>query len=173
MPQGVEGPRFKKYGGKGDPSNHVFAYTTLCSDFILDDKLLAKLFPGSLKDTTLEWFSSLPNNSIHSFNEIFEAFINHFQVHMNPKMTLADLMRCKQKEEKNITNFISCCQSLYSKIDVKVPEPHLQKMFIENLKSKIQDKLTIMKFPSFMHLCTAIRDYQNSVSSRDAKPTSS
>lgn len=132
---------------------------------------MAKIFPRSLKDASLEWFSFLLNNSIHTFNELVEAFINHFQVHMTPKMTLADLMRCKKKEE-NITNFISCYQSLYSQIDVKIPNPHLQKMFIENFQSKIQGKLTMMKFPSFMHLCISLRDYQNLVSSHDTKPTS-
>lgn len=39
IPQDLEIPRFGKYGGKGDPYNHVFAYTTLCSDFLLEDKL--------------------------------------------------------------------------------------------------------------------------------------
>lgn len=86
-------PRFVTYGGKGDPSNHVNTYTALCSEFFLDDKLLAKLFPRTLKDIALEWFSSLPKNSIHSFNELVDAFIYHFQVHMTPKKTLADLMR--------------------------------------------------------------------------------
>lgn len=137
MPQGIEVPRFEKYGGKGDPSNHVTAYIALCSDFILEDKLLAKLFPRYLKDTALEWFSLLPNNWIHSFKDLVEAFINYFQVKMTPKMTLANLMRCKQKEEEKITDFISCYQSLYSQIDVKVPDPHLQNIFIGNLQIKI------------------------------------
>lgn len=173
MPQGIEIPIFEKYGGKGDPSNHVNAYTTLCSDFFLDDKLLAKLFPRTLKDTTLEWFSSLPNNSICSFNELVDAYINNFQVHMTPKKTLTDLMRCKQHEEEKITDFISRYQSLYSQIDVNIPDPHLQRMFIENLQTKLQDKLTMMKFPSFMHVCTTLCDYHNLVSSHDAKSTSS
>lgn len=64
MPQGIEMPRLEKYEGKEDPTNHVNAYTTLCSDFILDNKLLAKPFPRILKDITLEWFSNLPNHSI-------------------------------------------------------------------------------------------------------------
>lgn len=55
---------FEKYSGKGDPINHANAYTTLCNDFFLHNKLLAKIFPRNLNDTKLEWFSNLPNHSI-------------------------------------------------------------------------------------------------------------
>jgi hypothetical protein len=56
---------------------------------------------------------------------------------MTPKLSLVDFMRCKKHEHENITNFISQYQSIYSQIDVKIPDPNLQKMFIENLKTKI------------------------------------
>jgi hypothetical protein len=102
MPKGIEVSRFDKYGGKKYFVSHVFAYTTLCSEFIFEDKI----FPRSLEDTTLEWFFSLSNKSIHSFNELIDYFYNHFQIHMGPKMNLANLMTCKQKDNKNFTNFI-------------------------------------------------------------------
>jgi len=54
MPKKFETPRFEKYGGKGDPNTHVAAFTTMCRDFFFEEDLLAKLFPRSLKDTTLE-----------------------------------------------------------------------------------------------------------------------
>ena len=173
MPQGIEMSRFEKYGGKGDPINHVNAYIALCSEFVLHDKLLAKKFPRTLKDTRLEWFSKFPNHSICSFNELVDAFISHFQVHMTPKNTMVDLMRCKQNIDEKVADFISQYQSLYAQIDVKIPNAHLQNIFIENLNTKLQDKLTMMKFPSFMHLCTTLCEYHNSVSSHDSTSTSS
>jgi hypothetical protein len=140
---------------------------------MMEEKILAKLFPKSLKDTALEFFSSLPANSITSFHELVEAFVNHFQVHMTPKITLADLMRFKLKYDKNIIKFISRYQFIYSQINIKIPNPHLQSIFIDNLKTKIQNKLTMMNFPSFFNLCTTLCDYQNSVSSHEKKSTSS
>lgn len=88
MSQGIEVPRFDKYGGKGYPTNHFSTFTTLCCDFILEENILAKIFPKSLK------------------NELLEAFINHFQVHMTPKMSLDNLMRCEKKDDENIIDFI-------------------------------------------------------------------
>jgi hypothetical protein len=107
MPQGIEIPRFKKYNGKGDPTSHVNAFITLCIEFVLHECLLAKIFPRTLREVSLEWFLSFLNHSMHSFQELVEAFVNHFQVHMNPKLILFDLMRCKQHEHGNITDFIS------------------------------------------------------------------
>lgn len=56
-------------------------------------------------------------------------------------------------------------------MNVKIPNSRLQKMFVENLQRKIRDKLMMMKFPTFMHLCTALRDYQNSVTNSELKTT--
>jgi hypothetical protein len=57
---------------------------------------------------------------------------------MTPKLSLADLMRCKKHEHETITNFISWYQSIYSQIDVKIPDLEIQKMFIENLKLRFK-----------------------------------
>jgi hypothetical protein len=46
-------------------------------------------------------------------------------------------------------------------------------MFIEKLKPKFQVKPTMIKFPTFLHLCTSLHDYRNLVSSHEVKPTSS
>lgn len=94
--QGIGIPRFHKYNGKWNPTSHVNAFIALCSEFIPHERLLAKKILRTLREASLEWFSSLLNHSIHSFQGLFEEFISHFQVHMNPKFSLANLMICKQ-----------------------------------------------------------------------------
>lgn len=41
-PKHVEVPQLELYNGKGDPLNHVKTFQTLCSDFVDDQRLLAK-----------------------------------------------------------------------------------------------------------------------------------
>lgn len=112
-------------------------------------KLLAKLFPRFLKETSLEWFLSLPDNSIGSFNELIDAFYNNFQIHMGPKITLVDLMTCKQKVDEKFTNFKVQYQMLYSQINIKILDVDLQRIFISNLQDEIQTNLEMLIFPSF------------------------
>lgn len=60
---------------------------------------------------------------------------------MGPKMTLVDLMTCKQKEDEKVTNFISRYPTVYSQVNVKIHDVDLQQMFIANLQDKLQRKL--------------------------------
>jgi hypothetical protein len=107
IPQGIGILRLEKCNGKGDPTSHVNALIYLCSQFFLHERLLAKKISRTLREASLEWFSSFLNHFIHSFQELVKTFINHFQLHMTPKLILARLMRCKQHEHENVTNFIS------------------------------------------------------------------
>lgn len=70
IPQGMEIPKFEKYGGKGDPQTHVSTFNVMCMNFFHHDALMDKFFPRYLKDTSLEWYCSLLNNSIFSFDQL-------------------------------------------------------------------------------------------------------
>lgn len=54
MLQGIGIPRFEKHNEKGDTTNHVNTFTNLCSDFVFDEKILAKIFPKTLREYFLE-----------------------------------------------------------------------------------------------------------------------
>lgn len=75
IPQGMKIPKFEKYGGKGDPQTHVSSFNMIFTNFFHHDALMDKLFPPSLKDTTLEWYCSLPDNSVFSFYQLFNQFL--------------------------------------------------------------------------------------------------
>lgn len=45
----------------------------------------------------------------------------------------------KKNVDKKVIDFISRYHSLYAQLDVKIPNPHLQKMFIKNFQSHIQE----------------------------------
>ena len=71
-------PKFTMYDGTSDPFDHLLHYQQLMTLDIGNDVLLYKAFPASLHDLTLSWFHRLPQNSINSFPDVFEAFVNHY-----------------------------------------------------------------------------------------------
>lgn len=73
-------------------------------------------------------------------------------------------MWCKQMKNENFTYFIGWFQFLYSQINLTLPNVDVQRVFIEKLQPNIRAKILLMKYPSFIHLCMALHDYQNSVS---------
>lgn len=131
----MEIPKFEKYGGKSDPQMHVCAFNSLCIYFFHHDALMENLFPQSLKDTKLEWYCSLPDNSIFSFDQLVNQFLRQFQANIRLKMTFSDLVQCKQGDNEKITDFIVRYQVLFSKISYLLPDSNVQKVFIGNLQS--------------------------------------
>jgi len=49
-----------RYDGMTDPDEHMDAYTTHMSLYTIDDAVLCRVFPTSLKGGALSWFTKLP-----------------------------------------------------------------------------------------------------------------
>ena len=137
------------YNGKGDPLTHVKTFQTICTDFAHDQRLLAKLFTRTLRDKALQWYCSLPSYSITSFQQLANAFIQQFQNNIGPKVTLIDLMHCKQGVKEKVTNFIGRYKHLCDQISFSMPDSDIQRIFISNLQKDIRDKLLFTEFTSF------------------------
>jgi len=62
------------YDGTIDPDEHMDAYTTHMSLYTIDDAVLCRVFPTSLKGGALSWFTKLPPNSIDCFEMLVAKF---------------------------------------------------------------------------------------------------
>ena len=64
---------------KEDVASHLNTFMELCNiqkkKYVDNDVVKMKLFPFSLRDSAKFWFSSLPRNSINSWNKCKDAFI--------------------------------------------------------------------------------------------------
>ena len=74
LPDKWKGFNKDRYDGFTDPDEHIDAYTTHMSLYTLDDAVLCRVFPTSLKGSTLRWFTKLPPNSINSFATLVVKF---------------------------------------------------------------------------------------------------
>lgn len=82
-----------------------------------------------------------------------DAFLTQFQANIGSKVTIADLVHCKQKPNRRIIDFISRHQS----------EGDLQRMFIGNLQPTLRAKLSLNRYPNFPSLCSAFTNYQDTM----------
>src|SRR6266536_404663 len=75
-----------KYQFSGTPNedalSHLNTFVELCDmqkkKDVDNDVVNMKLFPFSLRDSAKNWFSSLPRNSINSWNKCKDAFITKY-----------------------------------------------------------------------------------------------
>ena len=66
--------------------------------------LYVHLFSLSLTGTSFSWFSSLPPNSVHSWNELEQKLYDHFYCGVN-EAKLIDLTSVKQGRDESIHDY--------------------------------------------------------------------
>ena len=71
IPAKFKVPNFEKYKGASDPRKMV-AYSH-------DDRLLMHFFQDSLSGASLDWYMQLERTHIHTWREMAEAFLKHYQ----------------------------------------------------------------------------------------------
>ena len=64
----------ERYDDTTDSNEHMDAYTTYMSLYTLEDAILCRVFPTSLKGGALSWFTKLPLNSVDSFTMLVFMF---------------------------------------------------------------------------------------------------
>ena len=68
---------------------------------------MCKVFPTTLKGPARVWFGKLPLNTITSFQEISNLFINNFVGHQRHQHSSSNLLNIKQGENESLRTFIS------------------------------------------------------------------
>jgi len=96
LPDKWKGFNRDRYDGTTDPDEHVDAYTTHMSLYTMDDAVLCRVFPTSLKAGALRWFTKLPPNSI----DCFETLMAKFDV------TSIALVDIRQEKGESLRTFI-------------------------------------------------------------------
>lgn len=62
-----------------------------------DPNLMAKLFSESLKDDALEWYYTLPSQSITSFKMLTTKLTKNYRYHVKPETKIIDFYELKQR----------------------------------------------------------------------------
>ena len=72
-----------------------------------NDVIKLKLFPFSLRDRAKAWFSSLPKNSIDSWNKCKDAFISKYFPPAKIISLRNDIMNFKQLDHEHVVVVLS------------------------------------------------------------------
>jgi len=98
-------PPFNFYDGKKDLVEHVSHYIQMMSLHSHNNTLMCKVFPSSLKPTTLSlrWFNGLRNGSIHSFAELIQEFEVRFMTCSRVPQLVDALLSMKMGARKLFT----------------------------------------------------------------------
>ena len=97
MPKKLSFPNMKLYDDTTDPIDHIASYKqrmfTAAIPCDLRKVCMCKSFVSSLMGPALQWYINLPNNSISSFTQLMDTFVEKFSSSKKLEKLLGDLYR--------------------------------------------------------------------------------
>ncbi|KAL8091612.1 hypothetical protein AgCh_034025 [Apium graveolens] len=100
-------PTIKAYDGTGDPANHVRTFSNALLLQPVNDAIKCRAFPQTLSGMAQRWYSRLPPNSIGSFRELSQAFINQFISGRVHEKSSASLMSIVQGAKESLRDYLN------------------------------------------------------------------
>ena len=90
-----------------DPDEILFEFYNLCHsyDYTYKKKKL-KRFPATLKDNALRWFMSIGGETITTWDQMKQVFLEKYQEYCNTKDKREDLFKMVQKDEESLEYFV-------------------------------------------------------------------
>ena len=109
--------------------------------------LHVSLFSLSLTGTSFSWFSSLPPNSVHSWNELEQKFHDHFHSGVNEaKLTYLTLVR--QGRDESIHDYFRRFKDVKTQcVNLSIFERDLASLALGGLSYPFKEKLEGYDYP--------------------------
>ncbi|XP_022638464.1 uncharacterized protein LOC111241956 [Vigna radiata var. radiata] len=99
-------PQIEKFDGTTDPEQHLRNFVDSMAFYSKNDPVKCRAFSLSLKDKALEWYYTLPPNSIDSFHTVTTLFKRQFSANRREKMSAAELVNLKQGRDEPLRTFM-------------------------------------------------------------------
>ncbi|XP_058741189.1 uncharacterized protein LOC131613547 [Vicia villosa] len=143
-------PTFDKYNGVTCPLTHVKAYYCKMSVYSEEEGFLMHFFQDSLAGASLEWYMQLERAHIHSWRDLVEAFIKHYQyiVDMAPNRT--QLQSLVQGSKESFKEYAQKWRELAARVQPPMTEREMIDMFTSTLSGHYY--LACSTFASFAEM---------------------
>ncbi|XP_052728545.1 uncharacterized protein LOC128195325 [Vigna angularis] len=99
-------PVLDKYDGSTDPDNHLRIFTNAMVFYTDSDPVMCRAFSLSLKDEALEWYNTLPPNTVDCFATVENLFKRQYASNRNQEVTPAELVNTKQEKGETLKAFM-------------------------------------------------------------------
>lgn len=164
-PIGYTVPNFKSFTGEGpktiSPDQHIAHFQTTCGNTAVSDALLLRQFPQSLAGPAFEWYYSLENGSIKSWNEMADAFGAKFTV-ASDRVGIADLANPKPRRGEAILDYINRWRNLSIRCDRPVEQFEAVELLLKNIDNWMTPFLSMANITTFQALITHVSRLEHS-----------
>ena len=106
LPNKWRGLTMNLYDGSTDPDEHLNIFRTQMTLYTIDRTVWCKVFPTSLREGPLGWFSDLPPNSITSFDALELKFTTQYATSRPHRTSSMSLFNVKQERGESLRTFM-------------------------------------------------------------------
>lgn len=142
LPPKFKIPDFSKYNGTGDPMAHLKLYAGALSGYHTDDKMQMQLFQHSLAGAALQWFSRLPTQEIHTWQDLCTRFLNQYNYNCKLVHTRISLTRMNKRPEESFRDHAIRWREAAAQVNPPMIESEYVSLFVEACSGIYFDKFT-------------------------------
>ncbi|XP_073152959.1 uncharacterized protein [Henckelia pumila] len=117
LPSHYKSEKIREYDGSTDPEEHLACFENVAMLHCYGDKIKCKVFLTTLVDSSQRWFEKLEPQSVRSFSEFKQVFLQHFSSSKRYRKTAYNLFEAKQSGEESLRTYIK----RFNKIALEVP----------------------------------------------------
>ena len=129
-----------------DPETFLFEFEVVCRtyDYLKDSQKL-KLFPLTLKGAALKWFMGLLTQSIRTWNDMKQTFLDRYLDYCMPTNHKDEVFKMMQREDENLEDLLERFQyNLKREKMSNLDEETLKALLLKAIRHEWIDILNMM-----------------------------
>ncbi|XP_059290558.1 uncharacterized protein LOC132044087 [Lycium ferocissimum] len=169
IPKRFKMPDIPKYDGTTDPQEHITAYTcAIAGNDLEDDEIESvslKKFGETLTKGAMQWYCSLPQHSIPSFELLADAFVKAHAGARKVQARKADIFKIFQRDDERLREFVTRFQRERMLLP-PVPDEWATQAFTKGLNSRSSNASNKLKENLLEFSATTWADVHNRYESK-------
>jgi hypothetical protein len=128
-----------------DPDLFLFEFDILCRSYnYSDDAQKLKLFPATMKDSSLRWFMSLGENTILSWDQMKDTFLRKYQDYCKDNAK-NDIFKMQQTEDESPEDYLERFLYNYQKSKLFTTNPTVVRtVFLKGIRDDCIEVLNLL-----------------------------
>jgi hypothetical protein len=146
-----------------------FEFDILCRSYnYVQDAHKLKLFPATLKDFALRWFTGLGESSIRSWESMKDIFLKKYQDYCKTKESCNDIFKFQRLEDETLEDYMERFGYISQKSKYHdPPEDVVRALFLKVISKEYLEMLNLMassdiSHKTFAEICEMCKNYLRS-----------
>ena len=136
-----------------DPETFLFEFDILYRSYnYLQDAHKLKLFPATLKDSSLRWFMGLGEYSIRTWEDMETTFLWKYQEYCKPRDSGKNIFKIEQLKDERLEDYLErFIYTLHKSKYNDLPEDAVRTLFLKGISEDLVENLNLMASGDVSH----------------------